>query len=148
MAYLEQHRTKGRLVSPRHRCPTSRLNFFSSNSYRNHKSTCPQFNFWSPHQAASLALLPVSANGSTMHPAAKTRHQHHSRPSSHHFVPESLQWHFNWSPVYSEPHSTQKVPSKGTVEHVPHPTINIFQWLSMLLNKDQTLTWFRRFCMV
>ena len=45
---------------------------------------------------------------------------------------------FNWPPMYTKPHSTQKVPSKGRVEQISSPVIKIFQWLSMLLNKDQT----------
>lgn len=86
-----------------------------------------------------VSCTALSPSDATLHPDAETRSQHHPKPIFHRLCQGNYN-DFNWSPMYTKPHSTQKVPSKGRVEQISSPVIKIFQRLSMLLNKDQTPT--------
>lgn len=123
-------RLKEWLVSPQLWCPMSHLTSLLRTLTETSKSRCPN----------SLALLPVSVSGTSMHPAAETKASTTLDQAFIFSCQDDCSDFFNRSPMYTEPYPTQKIPSKGRFEHISHPTIKIFQWLSMLLNKDQTLS--------
>lgn len=118
-------------ISPAQVCNFS-LNFSSSNSYRNHKVNMFKIQLF------------ISPLGCFSYTACYPSEWHFHASSCRNKTPAPLQTTLSSSlaritAVYTESHSTQKVPSKGRVGHISHPTIKIFQWLSILLNKDQIL---------